>query len=63
MDDGDVDDKNLGGSIVALDSGSSQFHILAGIEVHIQLDLAFQGVQLLLTLAHAADDHDGGDDD
>ncbi len=53
----------MGGSIIALDSSSSQLHVLAGVEVHIQLDLALQSVQLLLTLAHAADDHDGGNDD
>lgn len=59
----DVNDKNLGGSIVALDSGSSELHILAGIEVHIELDLALEGVQLFLALAHAADNDDGCDDD
>lgn len=57
-----VDDKNLCGSIVALDSGSSEFHILAGIEVHVELDLAFQGVQLFLAFAHAADDDNSCDD-
>lgn len=51
------------GSIVPLDSVSSQLHILAGIQVHIKLNLAFEGVQLFLALAHAADDHNRCDND
>jgi|688.fasta_scaffold242321_2 hypothetical protein len=50
------------GSIIALDSSSGEFDVLAGIQIHIELDLALEGIELFLSLSHAADNDDGGDD-
>ena len=53
----------IDGSIIALDSCAGEFYVLAGIEIHVELYLALEGVELFLSLHHAADDHDGGDND
>lgn len=50
-------------SIVALDSDASELDVLACIQIHIELDLSLQSVELLFTLFDAADNHDGGDND
>jgi hypothetical protein len=57
-----INDKNGWRSEVTFDSNSSELYILAGIEVHIELDLSLEGSELLLSFADAANDNNSGDD-
>jgi hypothetical protein len=57
-----INDKNGWRSEVTFDSNSSELNILAGIEVHIELDLSLEGSELLLSFADAANDNNSGDD-
>ena len=50
------------GSIIALDSSSGEFHVPSGIQIHVELNLALEGVELFLSLSDAANNDDGSDD-
>ena len=47
-------------SEIALNSSTSELNIFTGIEIHIELNFTFESIQLLLSLADTADNHDGG---